>query len=128
MSKNNEVNTWFGERPEEPQLPLYALLDPQNTVGITFAQVFTGEHRFKGISQYSLEIEGIKPISKIKSIHPLSWEAQLNEWRTLFIQLSNDFYHGIATVDPKEAVQTCMWCALKPFCRINEEVEYTHEC
>jgi len=119
--KNNEISNWFSDRPDEPQLPLYSLLDPENTIGITFAQIATGEHCFKGVSRDALEIKGIKLVSEIKKTTALSWEEQLIQWDTLLKKLSDDFYSGVAKVDPKEPPQTCEWCALKPFCRINEE-------
>jgi probable DNA repair protein len=117
--KNNDANHWFGARPEEPQLPLYALLDAENTSGISFAQIHTGEHCFKGISQYEMEMKGVREISDIKNA-ALSWVEQIAEWREIFTKLSADFYQGAAKVDPKDPPQTCEWCALKPLCRINE--------
>lgn len=119
--KNSDINSWFSERPDEPQLPLYALLDSDHTVGITFAQVASGETCFKGLSHYSLDIKGIKPIAEIKKATALSWNEQLAQWHTTLSQLSHDFCEGMAEVNPKEAAQTCLWCALKPLCRINEE-------
>lgn len=110
---NSDIGKWFSDRPEEPQLPLYALMDIANTAGITFAQVATGNSGFKGVSQYSTDIKGIKPIA--------AWSEQIASWQTTLTQLSDHFYQGIATVDPKEPAQTCQWCALNPLCRINEE-------
>lgn len=110
---NSDTNKWFGDRPEEPQLPLYALMDPKQTVGIAFAQVATGNSSFKGISQSTLDIQGIKPA--------YNWQEQIEQWQATLSRLSDDFYHGVANVDPKESPQTCQWCALKPLCRINEE-------
>lgn len=121
--KNNEINNWFSERPEEPQLPLYSLFDPSHTTGITFAQIAPGENCFKGISRYALDIQGIKIISEIKKISALSWEEQLSQWQAALEKLSDDFSHGIASVDPKDPEQTCTWCTLKPFCRIQENVD-----
>ncbi len=34
---------WFGERPEEPQLPLYSVALPQRLAGLVFAQLKPGE-------------------------------------------------------------------------------------
>jgi probable DNA repair protein len=119
--KNNETNSWFSERPEEPQLPVYALLDPANTIGITFAQISPGESCFKGVSRYALDIKGIKIISEIKKTTALSWDEQIKQWNSVLTRLSDDFYHGSASVDPKDPPQTCTWCALQPLCRINEE-------
>lgn len=121
--KNNDINHWFGIRPDEPQLPVYALLDPTNTLGICFAQISPGEHCFKGISLYSLDIQGIKLVSDIKNAQTTSWTEQLDQWNTILLKLSDDFYHGIANVDPKETM-ICTRCALKPLCRINEDIAH----
>jgi ATP-dependent helicase/nuclease subunit B len=125
--KNNHVRSWFSDRPEEPQLPVYSLLDPENTIGITFAQVATGEHCFKGVSRYTLDIKGIKLVSEIEKTTALSWDEQLKKWQTVLTRLSDDFYQGVAKVDPKDPSQTCEWCTLQPFCRINEEIKTCHD-
>lgn len=119
--KYNDIYAWFSERPEEPQLPVYALLDMTNTIGITFAQVFPGAHTFKGISHYSLDIDGIKLISEIKKATVQSWPAQLDQWQAILLKLSDDFYNGVATVDPKNLPETCQYCKLKSLCRVNEK-------
>lgn len=119
--KNNDMNSWFSERPEQPQLPLYALIEPQETVGIAFAQIATGDICFKGVSRYAMEVKGVKIISEMKKATALSWDEQLNQWQNVLKKLSVDFSLGIAHVDPKEAEQTCQWCALKSLCRISEE-------
>lgn len=118
--RTHEINHWFGDRPEEPQLPLYILLDPENTIGISFAQLYPGEYGFKGVSHYALDIDGIKLISEIKKTTALSWSEQITQWEQTLIKLSNEFHQGYAAVDPKNPPQTCVWCALKPLCRVNE--------
>jgi ATP-dependent helicase/nuclease subunit B len=120
--KNNHIHAWFSDRPEEPQMPLYALLDPTQTAGIAFAQLYPGDNCFKGISDLDLDIHGIKAVADVKSTPAATWAEQLTEWQTTLTQLSDHFYHGVALVDPKDGEQTCTWCALKPLCRINEEV------
>jgi ATP-dependent helicase/nuclease subunit B len=119
--KQNEIGSWFGDRPEEPQLPLYALLDPLNTSGITFAQVHTGEHCFKGVSDDVVDIKGVRQVTEIKQSDTKSWNEQLEQWRQTLTKLSTDFYEGEAKVDPKDPPQTCQYCALKPLCRVHEE-------
>lgn len=121
--KNNDVANWFSDRPEEPQLPLYALIDSPSVAGISIAQLATGEQCFKGVSRADLSIKGIKLLSQIKKATALSWEQQIENWRQTLNQLSDDFVKGVAKVDPKDEQQTCLWCALKGLCRINEEVE-----
>ncbi len=125
--KNNDVSAWFGDRPEEPQLPLYALLDKNNHVGLTFAQITTGDYLFKGVSHADIAIAGIKSLSRVKLTTALSWAEQLEAWETVMLRLSDEFYHGEAAVDPKHATQTCTYCALQPLCRINEEQDEQHE-
>jgi len=119
--KYNDLNDWFSERPEQPQLPLYALLESKQTVGIAFAQICAGSHGFKGVSKYAIDVKGIKLISEIRKAQALSWDQQLSNWKNVLLKLSADFSLGMAQVDPKEAEQTCQWCALKPLCRVNEE-------
>lgn len=121
--KNNDIANWFSDRPEEPQLPLYALIDQQAVAGIAIAQLATGEQGFKGVSREDLSIKGIKLLPQIKKAAALSWEDQIENWRLTLNQLSDDFAKGVAKVDPKDAAQTCLWCALKGFCRITEEVD-----
>ncbi|OGT37496.1 MAG: hypothetical protein A3F11_02440 [Gammaproteobacteria bacterium RIFCSPHIGHO2_12_FULL_37_14] len=118
--KNNRITNWFSDRPEDPQLPLYSLVDPDSTIGVSFAQLVPGNSGFKGISQYSLNIDGIQSIDKIKNCHSAVWHEQISYWKHILNKLSNDFYDGIAYVDPKSRSQTCMWCQLKSFCRIYE--------
>jgi ATP-dependent helicase/nuclease subunit B len=119
--KNNDINHWLGERPEEIQLPLYSLIDPNKTIGITLAQLTTGAHEFKGVSRYTLNIKGIKLVSEVKKANAMSWDELSTHWKNTLTQLSDDFYYGKANVDPKDS-QTCTWCALKPLCRVNESV------
>lgn len=118
--KNNDINDWFSERPEEPQLPLYTLLAAQDTVGVAFAQVTTGKPCFKGVSSQALDIEGIKSVDSVKNAED-NWEKQITQWRTVLQQLSDNFYQGVATVDPKHPVETCNYCELQALCRIYEE-------
>ncbi|OGT44756.1 MAG: hypothetical protein A3F42_05385 [Gammaproteobacteria bacterium RIFCSPHIGHO2_12_FULL_37_34] len=121
--KHNHINNWFGDRPEDPQLPLYALLDPDCTIGVSFAELVPGGCGFKGVSQYSIDIKGINPIHEVKACKTIVWQEQIVHWKNTLHKLSNDFYDGVAHVDPKDPYKTCLWCALKPLCRINEASE-----
>lgn len=120
--KNNHIHQWQTDRPEEPQLPLYTLTEPHTTIGISFAQCCLGEYAFKGMSESVLEIQGIKCVDDLKK--NASWQAQLEQWRSVLTTLSRDFYQGKAEVDPKHPEVTCGFCELKPLCRINEDVSY----
>ena len=120
-SKNNEIHHWLSDRPQDPQLPLYSLTNPGDACGITFAQVCVGEHQFKGLSHYNLEIPGIKLYSDIKKNTAMTWTEQLDQWKTVLTQLSVAFYSGDAAVNPKDAL-TCTRCRLNALCRVNDKV------
>lgn len=119
--KNNSTHFWFGERPDDPQLPLYAMHDATRTVGIAFAQINTTDSKFIGLSRTDLNIAGIKPLSKMKGYEHLSWEDQIEQWRTELERLSLAYLEGFANVDPKNNDETCDRCNFQGLCRINEE-------
>jgi ATP-dependent helicase/nuclease subunit B len=121
--KRNDINHWFSERPEQPQLPLYSLLDDK-TIGIAFAQIFPGESYFKGVSHYDLQIKGIKLLSELSKANASNWQEQVADWRAVLTQLSDDFCAGKAAVDPKNHPETCTWCQLQAFCRIHEDATH----
>lgn len=118
--KNNEISSWFGERPDEIQLPLYALMN-SSIAGITYVQIVPGNSKFKGVCDQMLDIDinGIKQISAIKQ-STADWKSQLLQWQETFQQLANDFHMGIAKVNPKDGEKTCTFCALKSLCRFRE--------
>lgn len=113
------LSQWLGDRPDEPQLPLYAILNKDKLSGVYFAQIRTkqDDYLFKGISnnkEYLLE-------EKSKVFNQSEWENQLISWQTILNKLSDDFASGLATVDPKNGAQTCQYCYLQSFCRIKEK-------
>lgn len=118
---------WFGERPEAPQLPLYAQIDSMQTAGITYAHVAAGKLGFVGVSQYDLEIKGITPSTELPSAENKDWKQLTEEWHLNLHQLADDFYQGKAEVDPKDPKKTCEHCKLKPLCRIYEYNGYLED-
>jgi ATP-dependent helicase/nuclease subunit B len=119
--KNLSIANWFGERPDEPQLPLYCILEPEHSVAIIFALVNPFDMGWEGVSDSDLAIKGVKPMSGDKH-KGLSWSAQLAAWKLTLEELAADFFYGNARVDPKHAEQTCQHCHLHALCRINEMV------
>ncbi len=111
--KNNKIKNWFGERPDEPQLPLYCLVSGENIAGIAFGKIHPDEMTLEGISRDNMNIKSIKTISE--------WKNQLHEWKVTLEKLGDDFLNGIAHVDPKEINTTCNHCHLHTFCRIHEK-------
>lgn len=114
---------WLGERPEDLQLPLYALyVDESSLEGIAFANI-TANTRETGVNgmlltaRESLNRNLADSSSLIKQ--PLD-SHQLWQWRVVIERLADDFLNGVATVDPKEFPKTCKYCGLESLCRVTE--------
>lgn len=107
---------WNGDRPDEPQLPLYTLLTETGELkGVAFAKVRTG--RDMKWSGYQAE-EGILPASRSKAnVKDLAW--LVDEWRETLTQLAVDFAAGRADVRPKNFEVNCTHCAQRLLCRID---------
>jgi len=124
--KTGEAKTgaWFGDRPDEPQLPLYSLLFPDDLIGIAFAQIRAGEVAFKGVASEEVAIPGVKSFEKLKYAQEVeSWGEIRSSWHETMKKLARDFMDGEARVNPKHYPQTCTYCALKPLCRIGESLQ-----
>lgn len=118
-----KVDGWFGERPDEPQLPLYSLLFRQELAGLAFAQIKHGEIALKGVSDDEDYALGIDPFTKWSQTHAVAdWRAVITNWQQTLEKLAADFIAGRAEVDPKQYPQTCVYCALRPLCRIDEHL------
>jgi ATP-dependent helicase/nuclease subunit B len=105
---------WFGERLNEPQLPLYCVSSGVPMSGVLFAQMKAGELLFKGIAEEGIEIQGVQCVS-VKT-----WSDQNVLWRSQLENLALQFSKGDARVDPKEGAETCRFCELKMLCRVND--------
>ena len=122
--KNHHIKYWFSDRPDEPQLPLYCMTNPKNTIGIAFATIHPNNMELLGVSKKDLSLQNIKLIADIQyAAHP-DWEQQILSWQTTLEKIGTAFYQGDARVDPKENDQTCRYCELQSLCRIHEEDEY----
>ncbi len=115
---------WEGERPDEPQLPLYATLaDPSKLRGVAFAQVRWGKMSLRG---YATDAGILEHAEFKKNGDPRNGSkvgdlaAQVEEWRRVLESLADEFHRGVASVTPKSYPGTCKHCAQRPFCRISE--------
>lgn len=121
-AKYNSTKSWFGERPDEPQLPLYCIADSEKAIGILFAQINPEEIKWVGISETELGIDSVKTLIKTKDADAPTWKLQVQQWQLTLEKLAMDFLQGIAYVDPKEIVETCNHCHLHSLCRIHESI------
>lgn len=121
--KSSEVSAaqWEGERPEEPQLPLYAAFGGIERIsGVLFAQIRANKMKFDGRVEdaHARLCSGLESNSKLLK-NPYS-EAMLEEWQASLQRLADAFLHGDAQVDPKQFPKTCQYCALPGLCRVRE--------
>jgi len=107
-------NDWMGERPDEPQLPLYAVSATENLSAVAFAKLRTGDMKFAGLSLQEGAIPGVKPAK--------SWSGLLQYWKTELERLAAGYAEGAAGVDPKKGLATCRNCDLQPLCRVHERL------
>ena len=105
---------WEGPRPDDPQVPLYAIAAPEELAAVTFAKLRAGEMRFVGYSR----APGLLPnISTPRN----EWKALLDQWKKDAEALGKAFVSGDARVDPKEELKTCRRCDLQTLCRVYEK-------
>ena len=112
-------NEWIGERPDDPQLPLYALNAKEEIAAVAFAKLKTGEMRYMGFSSRQRLIPNVK--------QSLDWAALLAGWKNELEALGSGFASGDARVDPKKLLQTCRYCDLQTLCRVYERVNVLTE-
>ncbi|PTN10707.1 PD-(D/E)XK nuclease family protein [Nitrosomonas aestuarii] len=121
------INTMLGERPDEPQLPLYLVMvqpDIPDAAGVVFASVKPGQMDFSGIAREQELLPGVKAFNEIKACANFStWDKLIARWKQDFINLADGFLNGDASVLPKNYPLTCQYCEIKPFCRIYERIE-----
>jgi len=108
-------NGWNGDRPDEPQLPLYCITNDQPVAGAAFAVIRVGELRFRGLTTAG---DSLPKMAKMSIDPALPLEAQLEEWRRALERLAADYRNGLAEVNPKPGA--CDNCGLQALCRIRE--------
>lgn len=103
---------WEGQRPQDPQLPLYAINSGEPVSAVVFAKLKTGGMRFMGYSREDKAIPGVKQYH--------DWDGLMGDWKKELHRLGSAFAGSEATVDPKKLGQTCRYCELQPLCRVHE--------
>ena len=81
---------WTGDRPRDPQLPLYVSALTPAVNGCAFAQLKTGNIKFFGLSD-----SGLIPYEKNHE----DWSSLINKWRDSIDKLAREFATGHADVE-----------------------------
>jgi probable DNA repair protein len=106
---------WQSDRPDDPQLPLYAAIsDPGTLAAVGFASLRPGKNM--GLTGYADEDN---VLLKRASFEANSLADQIALWREILIALSESFAAGDATVSPKLYPTTCKHCAQRILCRVD---------
>ena len=119
-------NDWLGERPRDPQLPLYTLSGVFDAVA--FARLSVKGVGFEGTARSQSALPGVKSFDEdrwTKKIEGVSgWDDFMERLRRTVDSLGSSFMKGEAAVDPLgfgTRESACEWCEVKPLCRIFEE-------
>ena len=108
---------WEGDRPDDPQLPLYAITtaDDRKLAAIVFAHMKAGSMGFRGLQADPK----IAPGAALVSEPAHGMQAEIANWRTVLTNLGEKFVAGEAEVDPKTH-KVCRNCDLPALCRVAE--------
>jgi len=116
---------WRGERPDNPQLPVYALLSPDALVAVAYGKVNAAECGFVAESERGeiflktrrSELEGMGTFAELIQV-----------WSRRIERIAGEFAAGRAEVAP--TVKACQSCKLQGLCRVPaalEEADEFHE-
>ncbi len=113
---------WRGERPDNPQLPVYALLSPDALVAVAYAKVnaaecgFVAESERREIFQRTRrgELEGMASFSDLVQV-----------WSQRIERIAAEFGAGYAQVAP--TATACQSCKLQGLCRVPAALEEADE-
>ena len=114
-------NDWLSERPDAPQLPLYAVLSENEVKGVAFGLVRAGKEI--GLKGYAGEDGILARATRMK----MPMERQLEEWRRVLERLARAFHAGDARVAPKSYPMTCRHCAQRELCRLDVSAMELHD-
>jgi ATP-dependent helicase/nuclease subunit B len=112
---------WDGERPQQPQLPLYALAFAEEVVALVFASLKPGGVTLRGVAMTQ---EALGAALKIRGdASAAEWREMLAGWRAILGALASSFADGDARIDPLRvtgAGSPCPRCHAQVLCRRDE--------
>lgn len=110
-----DPSRWEGDRPDAPQLPLYAVVSPAPRLA---AVAFAGIRPGKDMGLTGLQAQpGVLPGAKRGAVCDL--EEKREEWRRVLTALAEEFHAGRALAAPKDYPTTCRYCRQRLLCRLD---------
>ena len=117
--KTGQISTsgWEGDRPDDPQLPLYAAYgNVENLSGVLFARIRAGKTAFEGHVRDALTQLSASAKKALVTV-PYS-DAMRDQWAVNLAKLADEFLRGEASVTPEP--HACDYCHFHSLCRIRE--------
>jgi hypothetical protein len=106
---------WRGDRPDNPQLPVYALLRPESLVAVAYGMVNAGECGF--VAEHSHPTVFNPSRRKPSSMEGMpDFPSLIALWSQRIEVIAAQFAAGHAEVAP--TARACSSCNLQPLCRI----------
>jgi probable DNA repair protein len=103
---------WMGERPEEPQLPIYCT-NSEAAAAVLFGQIMPADMKFSGLAAGEGIVPDVKPFTGHKQAQ--TWDELIESWRRILADIARHFTEGRAEVDPTKPA--CEYCELRVLCR-----------
>ena len=121
-----EPRKWFGDRPEDPQLPLYAISAEKPPAGVVFGIIRDDGCLYRGVVKRDGLLPGLPPKATktnqylVDAGHEMP--KTIENWRQVLHRLMAGFLAGEAAVDPKGDTRICekTYCKLQALCRVGE--------
>jgi len=110
---------WRGERPDNPQLPIYALLHSDALVAVAYGRVNAAECSFIAEAERPALFKPNGRKSPLEGMPTLA--ALIDVWSQRIENLAADFAAGRAAVAP--TVHACKSCRLHGLCRVPAALE-----
>jgi len=111
---NVSASDWLGERPKDPQLPLYVLASASELSGCAFAQLRDNKLKFIGVSDNQL----ITDVTVIED-----WQLQTEQWRQALRRLASEFVEGRAQLEVYNKKEFAYQAHLLPLNRWHEQAD-----
>jgi len=80
---------WKGERPKDPQMPLYVIQD-SNVIGAALAQIRGGDIKLDAITKHDV-FQGSNGLP--------SWDEFVDEWKVSLTDLAQEFSDGVTSLE-----------------------------
>jgi len=121
-----EPKKWFGSRPEDPQLPLYAISAEKTPAAVVFGIIREDGCLYRGVVKRDGLLPGLPPKATRTNQYLLDagyeMPGTIENWRQVLHHLMADFLAGEADIDPKGDTGICekSYCKLQALCRVGE--------